>query len=537
MSTHPNSFTPESESHSDFHRESGDRDASTSKTADASAKGNAFASRVRSAVIWRSGTQIFGQLVAWASTFFVIRILAPADYGLVAMTGVIALLLSLVNGYGFANAVIQRKEVDRHTLRQLLGLLVLLNGALAFAQILAAPYVADFFGEPMVASLLQIQALLYPTTPFIVLAYTVLSRSMEFRLQAQVNFTAAIAAALSAVALALLGWGVWTLVIAPLIGLYIRAIGLTLAAKSLMWPTFDFRGAGYIARFGGLVLLSQAFWFVQTQADIFILGRLYSAAELGVYSTALFLTQVFLTKMVPPLNEVAFSAYSRITDGEGGALSSAFLRSVQMIMMVGLPIFAGFAVTAEPLVLTVLGEKWAATIPFVILLAIAMPMKTMLTLFVPASNAIDRADLPVRNALAGAIIMPCAFLFALQWGVIGVGYAWIAGYLLVLSLAARWTLPALGVAFADVARVVWPALVAALLMAGAVKAIDAGLPAMAQWARLAALVMAGTVAYCAALFLLARKATLEVFHLVVKLKAPDAADPAAPAAQTDAARS
>ena len=56
-----------------------------------------FRAQVRSAVIWRSGTQIFSQLVAWASTFLVIRILSPSDYGLFAMTSVVLVLLSLLN--------------------------------------------------------------------------------------------------------------------------------------------------------------------------------------------------------------------------------------------------------------------------------------------------------------------------------------------------------------------------------------------------------------------------------------------------------
>ena len=66
--------------------------------------------QVRSAVIWRSGTQIFSQLVAWASTFLVIRILSPEDYGLFAMTSVVLVLLGLVNGFGFANAVIADRD-------------------------------------------------------------------------------------------------------------------------------------------------------------------------------------------------------------------------------------------------------------------------------------------------------------------------------------------------------------------------------------------------------------------------------------------
>ena len=115
--------------------------------------------QVRSAVIWRSGTQIFSQLVAWASTFLVIRVLSPSDYGLYAMTGVVMVLLGLFNGYSFANAVIQDRTAGKEQLRQLFGLLIVINGALATLQVATAPLVATYFGQPMVTDLLRAQAL------------------------------------------------------------------------------------------------------------------------------------------------------------------------------------------------------------------------------------------------------------------------------------------------------------------------------------------------------------------------------------------
>jgi O-antigen/teichoic acid export membrane protein len=409
--------------------------------------------------------------------------------------------------------VIQRDEVDRHILRQLFGILMLFNLALALVQLAAAPLAAAYYREPMVADLLRAQALLYITTPFIVLAYAILSRAMDFKRQAQVNVASAMLAAVAAIGGALAGWGVWTLVWAPLVGAYARALGLTLAARSLMWPSLDFRGAGFILKFGGFILVGQLFWFVQTQADIFIIGRLYDAYMLGIYSTALFLTQIFVNKVVPPLNEVAFAAYSRIKQHEGG-VAPAFLRSLQMIMVIGLPVFTGFAVTAEPLVLVVLGAKWAETIPFVVLLAIAMPLMTMITLFGPASNAIGRPDIPTRNSLAGAIILPAAFGIALYWGPIGIAYGWIAGYAVLLALAARWTLPVLGVSTRDVTRVLLPPLLACLAMAAAVLAVDHLLADPAQALRLGVLVATGVAVYAGWLLVFARPAMLEIVALV-----------------------
>src|ERR1700744_1432935 len=86
--------------------------------------------KVRGAALWRWDSQIAAQLVTWAAPFIVIRLLNPADYGLFAMTQVVLMFLSLMNGYGFANALVRSDKVTPLEIRQMFGLLILLNGGL-----------------------------------------------------------------------------------------------------------------------------------------------------------------------------------------------------------------------------------------------------------------------------------------------------------------------------------------------------------------------------------------------------------------------
>ena len=90
-----------------------------------------FGTRVRSAVIWRSGTQILGQIISWGSTLVILRILDPSDYGLFAMTQVILAFLAFMNGYFFASSLIQADTVEPHQIRQAFGMLLIINCALA----------------------------------------------------------------------------------------------------------------------------------------------------------------------------------------------------------------------------------------------------------------------------------------------------------------------------------------------------------------------------------------------------------------------
>lgn len=459
--------------------------------------------QVRSAVIWRSGTQIVGQIVTWASTFLVIRILEPSDYGLFAMTQVVLALLNLLNGYGLASAIIQKPDVTRIEQRQLFGLLIALNLALGLGQILLAPLAAGYFRQPMVADLLRVQALLYIATPFIAFPYALLARKMDFRKQAQANLASATIGALTALGGAFAGWGVWTLIAAPIALFWSRAILMTWGARSLMWPSFDFRGAGDVLRFGGLMATAQLFWFVQSQADVFIAGRSLSPHSLGIYTTALFLTQIFVAKFLPTLNEVAFSAYARIQD-DRVALGRAFGRAARIIMVVAMPFYIGLAVTADPLVAVVLGEKWIEAAPIVAILALAMPFMTIQSLFAPASDALGRPGLAAQNGAIGAIILPMAFLAGINWGVTGLAIAWVAAWPVFLGITAWRSVAVVGARPAEVARAVAPPIVAAVAMGAAVSLVDMMLPPLSDPSRLVILVAVGGAIYLGWLLAFAR---------------------------------
>lgn len=472
-----------------------------------------FGQKIRRAVIWRSGSQIAGQMIAWGSTFLVIRILTPEDYGLFAMTQVMLVLLTLLSGHGLASAAIQRQDVDERAMRQIFGLLLLLNGALALAQIACAPLAAAYYREPMVAHLMRLQSLIYLTIPFSSLGYAQLARTMEFHRQAQVNLVSALVGAVTALGGAMAGWGVWALVWAPIAMFTARALGLTIAARTWFWPSFNFRGSGSIARYGGLMAIGQFFAFVQTQADILVAGRWFDAHLVGVYTTALLLTQIFNNKVVPPLNEVAFAAYSRMQDDKA-ALAKGFTRSVRAIMVIAMPFFFGLAAVAEPLVLILLGEKWSEVVPLLLPFALAMPFWTLFTLLRPATDALGRPGIGSLNAAIGALIMPAAFLIGAQWGISGIAWSWLIAYPLLLAFSVKRSLPVIGIRASTFLWSTMPPVLAAGVMLLAVTLVSHILPAMPLAARLAALVATGGLTYCLWLLLFARDTVRDLVLLV-----------------------
>ena len=489
---------------------------------DADANDAGFGARIRSAILWRSGSQILSQMMSWVVTLAVIRLLDPADYGLFAMTQVILNFATFLNGYGLVSALVQSDSVTPHRLRQAFGMMLLLNGGLALLQLLIAPLAADYYDQPMVADLLRVQALLYLSTPFLSVPEAIMGRALDFRRPALVNLIAAIASAATALVGAMSGWGVWTLVFAPIVGFWVKAAGYVIVTGFRPIPSFDFRGSGGMIAYGASLLGGQLFWIVQSQADIFIGGRLFDPHQLGLYAEALFLTQIFVSKFIPPLNDVAFPAYARMQK-DVRRVADSFCKAVKLLLLISCPVYLGMAVTSGPLVETLFGTKWLAMAPFVAILALAMPFMTIQVMFAPVSNAMGRPGTTARVAAVGAVLMPIAFLIGGRFGAIGLAWAWLIAFPMLTAITARLAGEPMGLRLIDLCRASAPGLGCSILMAGVVMAVDAALPPLSAPIRLSILVPAGAVAFLGALALCARATVRELIALVLHRTPPDQA--------------
>jgi len=477
--------------------------------------------QVKGAILWRSGSQIAAQILSWGSTLFVVRILNPSDYGLFAMTQVVLAFLTFLNGYGFASSLIRAESVEPFRLRQTFGLLLLLNGALAAAQLVIAPLAAAHYHQPQIATLLRWQSLLYLSTPFVAIPEVLLIRRLQYRPLAIVTVAATGLGAATAITMALSGAGVWTLVAAPIVIFWARAVGLVLATRCFLIPSFDLRGTGAMVAFGAALLVNQGFWVIQSQADVFIAGRALDPHSLGLYAEALFLTQIFSSRFVPPLNEVAFPAYARLQK-DPERLAASFLTAVRLIMAIALPLYLGLAVCAAPAVETLFGPKWLAMAPLVSILALAMPAMTLQILFAPALNAVGKPHVTARISACGAVLMPATFLVAVRFGSTGMAWGWTIAF--PLLCAATWLQARrhIRVTLAGLIDAITPSFVAAIGMVSMVWALRALLPPLPAPALLAVLGGSGVVTYALLLRLGAPALVEEVLGLAIRRRAQPA---------------
>ena len=460
-----------------------------------------FGARLRSAIAWRWGSQLIAQIITWGSTLIVVRLLDPSDYGLFAMSQVFVTALTFLNGWSFASSLVQAEKVGNREIGQAFALLLMTNGVLAAAAVLLAPLAAEYYGQPVVADLLRVQALIFVTIPFTALSTSLLSRQMNFRSQGIANMVAALVGATAALVLAMLDYGVWALIFAPIASFFVRGLIMTFAAKLWVMPVFNLRGAGRMIGFGGIMTACQFFWIIQSQSDIFIAGRLFSAYDLGLYSEALFLTLIVTGRFIPPLNDVAFPAYAELHKS-GRSLVPYFERTVRTVLLVVAPVYIGLSLTAPEAIYVVFGAKWISMAPYVAGLALVMPLMAVQIICYPTMTAVGKEHIYLATSIAGALLFVGAFAWGASEGPMGLVKAWwiAAPLLLVFTLVV--TLPRMGFPAARFLAAIVPATVGTIVMAAVVSGTRALLPASLHEAIvLTVLVAIGAASYAAVLYL------------------------------------
>ena len=425
---------------------------------------SSFTARVRSAVAWRWGAQVGAQIITWTSTFLVVRLLDPSDYGLFAMSQVVVTALAFLNGQSFATSIVQTNRLDERRVAQVFGMLLMANALLATIQFAFAPAAAAYFEEPVVADLLRVQAAIFLTIPFIALPSEWLARKLEFRKQGQVNMVSALIGAATALLLAWLGWGVWALIYAGLSIFVARAVGLMVAASMWIRPVFNPRGAWDLVTYGGTLTLCQLFWIIQSQSDVVIAGRLLDTHGLGLYTQALFLALIVTGRFIPPINEVALAAYSELHRADK-PLGPYFLKTARLVMLVSAPVYIGLSLTADEAIRVLMGEKWVELIPILAGLALVMPAFALHLICSPVTNAMGRPKVYLFTSVAGAVIFPALFLWGAHEGAMGLVHAWWLAAPLLCAVTLTVTLPRIQVSPLALVEALTPIALACVAMA------------------------------------------------------------------------
>lgn len=393
---------------------------------------------------WLAGARFAGQLIAWVITLVVIRILKPSDYGLMAIAEVLIGFAALFREMGLYSAMVQKRDLTARQVEQAFGLLILSNSAIYLLLFICAPIFAIFFGDPRLTSMVRVLGIQFPLASIGVVQDAMLSRSMNFKRTSFVNLAVVLSNGLTTLAFAMSGAGVWALVYGSLVGAVIRPIGLVLAARHWCRPRFSRVGMADMLRFGGFITASRVLWYVYSQADVFIVGKLLGKEILGFYAIAMRLASLPTQKVAGLLNQVSLAAYASVQQ-DMDVVRSHLCKAIRILSFLSFPVFWGISGISPELVIAVLGQRWEPAIIPLQLLSLVMPLRLISHGGGTALEAIGKPHIDTLNLFIALVIIPPAlFIGAYYWGLVGASLAWVFAYPFLMLIRLRISLPPLG---------------------------------------------------------------------------------------------
>jgi O-antigen/teichoic acid export membrane protein len=384
---------------------------------------------------WKGASQVAVQGTRLVVMVALARLLTPHEFGLAGMALVLAGFVIPFADMGLGAALVQRRsltEDDRST-----AFWASLSAGVVFTAValLAAPYIADFYGHEEVEPLIKVLALSFVITSIGSTQRSLLVRAMDFRSLELRYIGSTVGGGAVAIALAFAGAGAWALV-----G---QELALALLSTVLLWfvvpwrPGLHFSRASLRALGGfGVPQLGGAYFTSLTQnTDNLLVGRFLGTRALGFYAFAYNLMLVPVTRIVGPIQQVIFPAMSRLQD-DPRSLAELWVKSNRVIAAVCGPMLGGLIIAAPDLIPLVFGQKWHDAVPIVQVLSWVGIVFCLQTLNDSVLQARGAVTLYFRfQALAFAINL-AAFVIGLEWGVVGVAAAFaVSSTLLFVAYA------------------------------------------------------------------------------------------------------
>ena len=382
-------------------------------------------------VAWTMLARWSGQIVSWAGVILLARVLSKADYGLVGMAGLYLGLVRILTDGGLATSIVALRRLSQHEIAQFNAVALLFGLAGAVLTLLAAVPAGWFFRAPAlppVMALLSVTALI---SSIRLVPGAVLQRDLRFRALAAIDSGQGLATTLTTIALALAGWRYWSLVAGGLVGNTVGVIlTLALARQGLARPRIASLGR-YVA-FTRELLIGRVAWYVYTNADFLVAGRMLGPAALGAYSFAWNIASVPVEKVTALVQRVSSAAFARLRD-DRAAMGRMLLRLTEGLLVGTLPASIGMALVAQDFVPLYLGPGWEETILPLQILAGYAAFRAVVTLLPQVLTMLGDTRFLMYNALGRAVALPLAFALGARYGPGGIAMGWVIVYPLFIA--------------------------------------------------------------------------------------------------------
>ena len=371
-----------------------------------------------SGMVWTFGQQFSSQLVSFGISVILARLLLPSDFGAIAMFSVLTSIASSIVDSGMASSLIRSKDINDKDLSTVFWFNLLTSFFLYSVIFLIAPLVADFYNLPVLKNVIRVYSITLIINALVTVQGVTFLKKLDFKTGFKVQIPSQIIGGLSGIFFAYNGFGIWSIVYYNIIQTTVSTIQLWIYSNwkpSLVFSKEKFKehfAFGYKLTLSGL--LNTIFNNIYTV----IIGKIFSAVQLGFYNRADTLKQLPVTNLSNALNKVTFPLFSKIKDNDE-KLKEVYKRLMKVVVFIITPVLSVMIVVATPLINLVFTEKWLQVVPYFQVLALTGVLYPIHSYNLNILKVKGRTDLFLILEMIKKALIVIVLVVSLKYGIMG----------------------------------------------------------------------------------------------------------------------
>ena len=418
-------------------------------------------------VAWTSLNKVLNMGLSFVIGIILARLLSPDDYGLLAMIAVFNAIAFAFLDSGFGSALVRKPDLteDDNTTAFFFNLAA---GAIMFGVIwVIAPWVSVFYDKPILTPLLRAEGSLLIVSAFKIVQNTQLTRALNFKAMMIIRVVASVVGGVVGIIAAYSGLGVWALVVMHIADSLISLILLWVISPWRPRGKWSKRSFNYLWGYGSKLLASGLLDTIYGNIYPIVIGKFYSAADLGQYSRAKGYADMPSTSLTGVIQQVTFPVLSQIQDDDQ-RLGNNYRRMLRFTVFLVFPIMIGMAALAHPLVISLVTDKWAQCVPYLQVICFSSMWYPVHAINLNLLQVKGRSDLFLRLEIIKKALITVVVFICVPFGIMGICYGAVFTSLACLAINTYYTGKMINVGFVRQMMDMTPTLLASLAMGAVV---------------------------------------------------------------------
>lgn len=380
---------------------------------------------VFSGLFWTFGERIIAQLVSFAVTVVLARLIAPEAYGTIEIVVVfIALANATITG-GLGNALIQKKDSDDRDFSSICYVNITLGVVLYLIVFFLAPHIEAFYSFESLAAVLRVMALKLPLAGLNSVQHAYVSKHLIFKKFFFATLIGTVVSAFVGIKMAYMGYGVWALVAQYLTNSAIDTVVLWLTIGWHPKRMFSWESVRNLVPYGGRILIASVVDELYQNIRSLLIGKFFGSADLAYYNKGKQFPNIVVNNINASVIKVLFPSLSKHQD-DTAHFKSMLRKAMRFSAFVLFPIMVLVAALGKPIVLLLLTEKWLPCVPYIAVFCIGLMFRPVNSCNLQGVKAIGASRtylwLEIIKKIVGLLIMMISLVFFRTPYAVAVGY-------------------------------------------------------------------------------------------------------------------